>query len=96
MTPFGPVVTVLLFVPVVWVGKLLWGLGRQICPHVHGLVQDGKNGRQNTIVGITLRHLGVEVFESLNQRVDQGWRVLRQISDLRVLQKTPQWLAIRN
>ena len=84
-----------LFVVVVWVGKLLWSLGRQVCPHVHGLVQDGKNGEQNAIIGVALGDLCVEVFESLNQRINQSWRVLRQISDLGVLQVIPKLLVIK-
>jgi hypothetical protein len=64
---------------------LLLRLGGQICSHVHGPVQDGKNGAQNAIVGVALRYLCVEGFESLNQRVEQSWRMLRKIGNFRIL-----------
>jgi hypothetical protein len=59
-------------------------------------VQYGKNGAQNAIVGVLLGRLRVETFESLNQRIDQSWRMLREISNLRVLQRIPKLLVIRN
>ena len=63
---FEPVTTVLLFIAIGWIGGLMWNSSRQIRSHVYGLVQDGKDGTKNTIVGVALRHLGVQVLKSLD------------------------------
>jgi hypothetical protein len=63
---FEPVTTVLLFIAIGWIGELMWGSSRQIRSHVYSLVQDGKDGAQDTIVGVALRHLGVQVLKPLD------------------------------